>query len=69
MKAWVTKDKDGDIFIYSEKPEKESTIWVNSGFCLPITESALGEDVNPKWEDDEPIEVKLKIERVLGCEE
>ena len=62
----VAKDENGEIFIYANKPIKRcGDVWSSSGFCLPITESELGEGINPKWEDDEPIEVKLKLESPL----
>lgn len=65
--SWVAKDKNGEIFIYANKPIKRMHgFWSSSGFSLSITESELGEGVNPKWEDDEPIEVKLKLELVYN---
>lgn len=63
MEAWIARDEDGQIFVYSNKPEKEDNIWVNSDFCFLINESELSEGINPKWEDDEPTKVKLKIEK------
>lgn len=31
------------------------------GHYFPIFESDLSKNVNPKWEDDEPIRVKVKV--------
>lgn len=67
MEAWIARDEDGKIFIYQDKPIKGSCYWWKSritGRYFPILESDLSEDINPKWEDDEPIEVKLKIEKL-----
>lgn len=62
MKLWIAKDEDGKIFLYSDKPEKEYEYWYSSGECFLINE--LPEGANPRWEDEEPIEVELKIKKV-----
>lgn len=64
MKAWITRDKDGALGIYkhSEKPRKWKDWWVNGVYLFHhIKESDLPEDVDPQWEDEEPIEVELII--------
>ena len=59
MKAWITKDKDGMIFLYSRKPKKGLDFWCAPNHYFPITE--LPEGANPQWEDKEPIEVNVNI--------
>lgn len=67
MKAWIARDKDGETFLHSSKPEREYEYWYSSSYCIPITKlpvTELPEGVNPQWEDEEPIEVELKIEKI-----
>ena len=66
MKAWLARDKNGKIFLYDQKPIKTMGIWVYQwGVCfLPIEEKDLPKGVNPRWEDEEPQEVRLKIEKI-----
>ena len=61
-RAWIARDEDGKAFLYSDKPSKGYYKWYNSGYYFPVTE--LPEGVDPQWEDEEPIEVELKIEKV-----
>lgn len=63
MEAWIAKDKDGMIFLYSTKPKKGHEDWNSSIYnYYPINK--LPEGVNPQWEDKEPIKVELKIEKI-----
>lgn len=68
VKAWITRDKDGDIWLFWEyKPIKNDLRWTNGTYCNnKITEDQLPEGCNPKWSDDDPIEVnvRIRIERV-----
>lgn len=66
MEGWLAKDKDGRLFVYEDKPIKSVRCWVTNitGRYFPILESDLSEDINPEWEDDEPISVKIKIEKL-----
>lgn len=60
MKAWIARDKNGAIYLYSSKPTKGCEFWrCCSDNYFPIT--GVPEDTNPQWEDEEPIEVELKI--------
>ena len=61
MKAWIARDADGKVYLYKTKPEKGIIHW-GSKCYFPITEPP--EDINPQWEDKEPIEVELKIEKI-----
>ena len=59
---WIAKDKDGRIFLYTEKPKKERDIWSTEGrILLLIEEKDLPEGINLNWEDEEPIKVNVNI--------
>ncbi|MCQ2311586.1 MAG: hypothetical protein MJZ64_07555 [Paludibacteraceae bacterium] len=70
MKAWTTRDADGAVFVnINVKPEKlePAGIWTADNGeedYIRISDSDLPEGINPQWSDDEPIEIKLKLERV-----
>ena len=64
MKVYIAKDEDGKIYLYSGKPQRGRDAWLPYGCVLPIKEKDLPEGVNPQWEDDEPIEIELKIEKI-----
>ena len=61
MKAWIARDANGNVYLYKRKPRKGIIQW-GSETHFPITE--LPEGINPQWEDEEPIEVELKIEKI-----
>ena len=61
MLVWIARDKNGKVFIYKDKPQKAVDLWIGLAF-FRITD--LLEDINPQWEDDEPIRVDLKIENI-----
>lgn len=52
---WITKDKDGDVCVYCEKPTKGSDYWL-SNRNLYISK-AFNQDMFDQilWEDDEPV--------------
>lgn len=57
---WIARDKDDDLYLYSEKPKKKIDIWQNQGTRYPMR---INKDIFPevKWEDDEPRLVKLVL--------
>lgn len=69
---WVARDKDGELYLYSDKPEryntdepfwgipKSQTIEKDNEFRAFILPSVLFPDL--KWEN-EPIEVELTMKR------
>ena len=69
MKAWVTKDKDGDVFLFwKDKPYKDevTNAWTNKSVtCESLDEYSPFHDIldnlDPHWEDEEPIEVDITI--------
>lgn len=64
MKGWIARDSDGNLFIYDEKPEKGGCSWWYSSNWMPFREEDLPQGVNPSWEDEEPIEVEITINKV-----
>ncbi len=68
MKMYIARDMDGDLYLYlNSKPSKKREIWLDDeDELLPISEQDLPEGCNPKWEDDEPIEVELTINLKKG---
>ena len=51
---WIARDSDGEVYIYTDKPEKYNSCWVVTGesFCVSMFCNAKFESV--KWEDSEP---------------
>lgn len=62
MKAYVARDEDGLLYVFDSKPIKRVKVWGGNVYIL-MNDSDLPEGINPQWEDDEPIEVELKIEK------
>lgn len=65
-KAWLARDWDGSLWIYSEKPYKnrcESKMrWDANSFYERIEDNEeTAETRKVKWEDEEPTEVELTI--------
>lgn len=66
---YVARDEDGEVFIYKTKPNKRKDLgmWEEDideldDYSPPVrisNESIFPKSINPKWEDLEPIEVKL----------
>ena len=63
-KAWLARDRNGLLWIYSEKPyrSKSKMRWESDSFyeCIEDNEET-DETRKVKWEDKEPTEVKLVI--------
>ena len=65
LKAWVARDKDGILYLYTWKPRKSQSKWIpNIRFDL-IEFIELSRESFPevKWEDEEPTEVSITIKR------
>ena len=64
MKAWIAIDKNNKVFIFfNKKPWKveEFGFWTNGGIHHAISRCCLPKNINPKWEDDMPIKINLKM--------
>ena len=66
MRAWVVRDKSGEIDLYLDQPVKAEyyPFWEADGTFMEILESDLPSGINPQWEDEEPTEIEITIKRV-----
>lgn len=57
---WLARDKDGELYLFSEKPSKREEFWLMSRGTITVIQlpSELFPEV--KWEDEEPKEIVLK---------
>ena len=66
---WIAKDRDGDLWIYTNKPKKEyDRYWKDCSSSkslsfepLDIFKNSLFTEI--EWEDDEPIFIDSYVER------
>ena len=56
IKAWVARDEDGEIYVYTTEPWKLGGQWVTN-------DNGVDKNKFPqvKWEDEEPTKVELTI--------
>ena len=59
LKAWVARDKDGMIYLYTAKPQKMSDSWYAQEVGYVKLDDSLFPEV--QWSDEEPKEIKLSI--------
>ena len=59
--AWVARDYNGSLYIYTEKPQKLLETWFVRGLGFMKISDLLFQEV--KWSDEEPTKVKLVIEK------
>ena len=59
IKAWVARDKDGSIYMYTDTPKKKEVFWhaPKVGY-LKLNDSLFPE---VQWSDEEPTEVIITI--------
>lgn len=64
MIGYIAKDKDGQIYIHTEKPEynDDFNAWFSCPDCINIT-GEYSEFDNMSY-TDEPIKVEIKLERI-----
>ena len=57
---WIARDKDEELYLFSEKPSKREEFWLMSSATTTVTQlpSELFPEV--KWEDEEPRELILR---------
>lgn len=62
---WIARDRDGEAWIYSDKPKKEDNLcnWNTyySFKSLDIIKNSLFTEI--KWEDEEPVYIDDYVER------
>lgn len=59
LKAWVARDEDGSLYMYTAKPEKISDNWYAEKVGYVKIDDSLFPEV--KWEDEEPKYIELSI--------
>ena len=62
MKAFIARDSDGSLFLYTpEPPIKSEEIWVS--LYTPRNTFKIDDMLFPevKWEDEEPTEINIEI--------
>ena len=59
LEAWVARDYDGSLYMYTGKPEKMSDFWHAPGVGYMKLDDSLFTEV--QWSDEEPKEIKLSI--------
>ena len=59
---WVTRDKDGKLYLYvNQKPSKKEIIWDDDYGYYVRLDSSLFPEV--QWSDEEPTKVRLVIDK------
>ena len=59
LKAWVARDKDGMLYLYTAKPQKMSDSWYADKVGYVKLDDRLFPEV--QWSDEEPKEIRLSI--------
>ena len=60
VKVWLARDKDGELYAYSKRPNKLITYWWGNAYFLSI-ELDCTKFPSVKWEDDEPTEAYITL--------
>lgn len=60
VRMWVTREKNGALFLFCEKPKKSKSYWINSNTFNSLV---LPKEAFPsvKWEDNEPTRVIIRL--------
>ena len=58
--AWVARDYDGSLYMYSDKPKKMSDFWHAQRVGYMKLDDSLFPEL--QWSDEEPTKVKLIID-------
>ena len=59
LKAWVARDDDGSLYMYTAKPKKKSYFWHAPKVGYVKLDDSLFPEV--QWSDGEPKEIRLSI--------
>ena len=59
IEAWVARDDDGSLYMYTAKPKKRRDFWHAGGVGFMKLDNSLFTDV--QWSDEEPKEIRLSI--------
>ena len=70
LTGYLACDQDGKVFLYVTKPHKSKVVSVSPlglwqvddlSEYMYVPSDKLPKGINPKWEDDEPLEVEISI--------
>ena len=61
LKAWVARDEDGSLYMYTDKPRKRRYKWYAPKVGYVKLDDSLFPEV--QWSDEEPTKVKLIIDK------
>ena len=73
-KVWLVRNRNGALMLFTKsKPHKDEDrgVWVNDTICIGVISEAIviyfgiTTGLDPKWEDTEPLEVRIRIERIM----
>ena len=59
LKAWVARDYDGSLYMYTAKPKKKRVFWHAPEVGYVRLDDSLFPEV--QWSDEEPKEIELSI--------
>ena len=59
LEAWVARDENGSLYMYTAKPKKMSDFWHAQGAGYMKLDDSLFPEV--QWSDEEPKKIKLSI--------
>ena len=59
LKAWVARDEDGSLYMYTAKPKKKSYNWYAPKVGYVKLDDSLFPEV--QWYDEEPKGIELSI--------
>lgn len=60
--VWFAADSNGHVYLYFYRPLKGDTYWLKgSGGHVYVYRHQLPKDIDPKWEDEEPVPAKIVI--------
>ena len=59
LEAWVARDDDGSLYMYTAKPKKTSNFWHAPKVGYVKLDDSLFPEV--QWSDGEPKEIRLSI--------
>lgn len=66
IEVYVARDKDGDLFLYKEKPIKKGIEWsdaISNSWFLNVMGIDNEEFPEVTWKDEKPTKVILTIEK------
>lgn len=60
VRMWVAREKNGELFLFCEKPKKSKSYWINLNTFNSLV---LPKEAFPsvKWEDNEPTRVIIRL--------